>query len=225
MTDENLTKEGMEEPTPPEPEKTPDTQDGEGEDPKDKIIAQLRQDNATLAFQKNRWREKAESAGEPEGKSIKSPVSSDGELASRFPEWELMTDTEKRLAKGQFKLEKEISSQREIGKRITLNEQIEELSFEPEYAALAEKTAEFRKYCLSDENRGVPVSVLAKSFLYEDAKRIGAEEERKKAERKGLETGSAGPRTPAKSKGLSAEELKDLRENNPDAYRDYLIKK
>lgn len=80
------------------------------------------------------------------------------------------------------------------------------------YPNLTDKRDEFETFL--EENPHYPIDAGAKIFMAEN-------DMFEKPKRKGLERPTAGPKTPAKS-GLTIEEIKDLRENHPRKYMDYL---
>ncbi|MDA2921700.1 hypothetical protein MYX07_00355 [Patescibacteria group bacterium AH-259-L07] len=88
----------------------------------------------------------------------------------------------------------------------------------PDYSQLKEREAEFREFAEQPDNKGLNLDTLAKSFLFEDAKRIGAEEEVEKAKRSALERPSGGEKTAIKPSEMSLKELKRMRKDDPRRY-------
>lgn len=83
------------------------------------------------------------------------------------------------------------------------------------FPALKEHWSDFEEFRGSNENVGMPLPTAAKAFLIEKGL-LGAT-------RKGLEKSTGGPRKPLSS-GMTNDEVKDIRVNDPKKYRD-MIKK
>ena len=81
--------------------------------------------------------------------------------------------------------------------------------------ALKEKWTEFEQFRSDPENKGMNMRTAAKAFLIEQ----GLTE----VPRVGLERATGGTRQPT-SQGMSAEDIKNLRENNFRKYQDMLMK-
>ena len=90
------------------------------------------------------------------------------------------------------------------------------LANQPDFKELISLKQEFEHFCSKRANTSIEDS--AKSFLFDRAKQIGAIEEKDKLERKGLEKGSGGIRTP-KAPGLSYEERENLRKSDHKTYQ------
>ena len=80
---------------------------------------------------------------------------------------------------------------------------------------LKDKWNDFESFRLKPENKGMSISTAAKAYLIEngmfDQPRVG------------LESPTGGPRTPV-SGGMTAEEIKNIRETDPRKYREMLEK-
>ena len=83
------------------------------------------------------------------------------------------------------------------------------------YPELKDKWADFEEFRADPENKGMNMKTAAKSFLVEK----GLVETR----RQGLEKPTGGARVPLSS-GMSADEVKTLRETNHKKYREMLLK-
>jgi len=83
------------------------------------------------------------------------------------------------------------------------------------YPDLKEVWSEFDEFRTDDENKGMNLNTAAKAFAIEK----GLLE----PNRKGLEKSTGGDKAPAPS-GMTAEEVKNLRENDYNKYRDMLKK-
>ena len=147
------------------------------------------------------------------------------ELSKSVPDWDLLSPTEQMLLKEQIFLKRKLATLESIQNltsgQLQWEEDFGELTRKPEFKGLLAKKNEFKYFC--DKNPGASIEILAQSFLFDEAKDLGAEEEKEKLERKGLEKGSGGVRTP-KAPGLSWEELEKIQKENPLEYQ-RLIKK
>lgn len=103
-------------------------------------------------------------------------------------------------------LQKEIS---EVKEQLSRGQVIER------YPMLKDKMAELEEFRNLPDNKGMNLNTAAKAFLVER----GLLE----APRKGLETPTGGPRTPVRT-GMTAEEVKTLRENDYRKYTEMLTK-
>lgn len=83
------------------------------------------------------------------------------------------------------------------------------------YPKLKEVWGDFESYCTEPENKGMSLTTSAKAFLVEK----GLLEQK----RKGLEKPTGGPRQPIPS-GMTAEDVKTLRETNWKKYQEMLMK-
>ena len=132
---------------------------------------------------------------------------------NKNPEYELMTDEEKEQYKERQRIAKDVAI-------LKAKEQMRE-----DYGALPEEVRKklekkggydvFRDYACLPENAGQKNLLnLAKSFLYEER-----EEPEEPKKNPGLEKQGGGERTaPPKKEGFTAEEVKQIRENDPDRY-------
>lgn len=80
---------------------------------------------------------------------------------------------------------------------------------------IGEKWDDFEKFRSDPENKGMNLKTAAKAFLVENGMLD--------PQRKGLEKPTGGPRTPT-TQGMSAEDIKTLRETNFRRYQDMLEK-
>jgi chemotaxis protein histidine kinase CheA len=150
-----------------------------------------------------------------ERQHINQPTEDD--LRKAFPTFEYMTDTEKDLARSTFvatqtaqelrqeKLQRDAEAQ--------WNRDIE--TFVIADPKLQGREDEFRKFAMKKSHRGAPLDVLKGAFLYETPVVTPRDPA------PGLEGGSGGTREPAK-KGLSAEDLRNLRTSDYQAYLEYV---
>ena len=154
-----------------------------------------------------------------------SPEPTEADLVKEFPDWELMSDTEKTFAKETVisrNWRTTISKAKEQATKIEKwNDSVEEYIDDPktliDIPALEGKEAEFREFATREENNSVPFKTLVGAFLYENST--------KKVQHKGrmFENGSGGPndKPQPKSGKISLEDARKLRETNYDKWKEY----
>ena len=179
-----------------------------------------------LEIERNRWKERAEKhKRDLEALLQKVSPPSDKELAEMFEDWDMLSPTEQNLIRKIVILEKEIISLKsvsaETSKKLTWEEQFDELVKNPAFSKLLIQKVEFKRFCNQDENKGIRLEVLAKSFLFESAKELGAEEEREKKKREGLEVATGGKKE-LPSGEFSPEEEEYIRIHDPQRYQKLL---
>jgi hypothetical protein len=146
----------------------------------------------------------------------------DSELLAAFPEWEIMTDTEKRLARETSKANRIAS---------TLQQEREQEKAERQWTtdleltiaqnpSLQGKELAFKEFAKKPTHRGAPLATLVSAFLFESSSIPSATPA--PTPQPGLEPGNGGPRVPEKPQLLSAEQLKQLRESNEKAWLEYI---
>lgn len=84
-----------------------------------------------------------------------------------------------------------------------------------QYPVLKDVWTEFEEYTQSEDNQGMRLETAAKAFI--------TEKELNTPQRKGLEKGTGGDKTPRAS-GMTQEQLETLRKNDGKKYRDMLKK-
>jgi len=147
------------------------------------------------------------------------PTESD--LQAAFPEWEMMTDTEKTIARRTFKAERTASSlqqkdeEREAQSRWNTDLEMT-IAANP---SLLGKEQAFKTFANKPTHRGAPLETLVSAFLFESSSLPSAPRPTPKP---GLLPGNGGPRGSDKPKLLSGEELKTLRQTDTNAYREYV---
>lgn len=151
------------------------------------------------------------------------PEPTDDELQVEFDGWDVMSDTEKKLAKESLiskRFREKIAKAREEGKKIEKwGEQVDEFATDPktliDNPELEGKIDDFKLFATEESNNSVPFKVLVAAFLHE-------QERLKKPKQKGqmFETGTGGPNTnDTQKKKLSLEEGQKLMETNYDEYK------
>jgi hypothetical protein len=143
----------------------------------------------------------------------------DSDLQAAFPEWEYMSEPEKRSARMAFNADrtaKAITQEREAEKAERRWQTDLEL-FVAANPDLEGKAREFQDYAQKPTHRGVALDVLKKAFLFEAPASAPTP-----TPKPGLLPGNGGPRGPEKPKLLSGDELKQLRQTNEKAYKEYI---
>jgi hypothetical protein len=151
----------------------------------------------------------------------------DPELQAAFPEWDLMTDTEKRLARTSFTAQRLASSVHQDREQEKADRQWNtdlELTI-AQNPSLQGKELAFKEFAKKPTRRGAPLETLVSAFLFEASKVPSSTPSPTPAPTgptEALPSGNGGPRSPDKPKLLTATELKNLRETNERAYREYV---
>ena len=129
-----------------------------------------------------------------------SPISSE-QFATDIPDWDLMTESERYLAKELLQLKEKAKWEEDITRA------------RKAFPDLAGKETEFKDYC-SKFPKAMDVEVLAKSFLFKPAEPAP---EAPKPAPKGLEKPTGGSRQTI-SPEMSLEDITRLRETQPKVY-------
>jgi len=216
------------EPTPdpesePEPEAEPSPEEKEAlerklEAEKQKSSASARENQKIYA--KNRVINKALADAED------VPEPTEEELASEFSDWDVMSDTEKLLAKETVisrSWRKVIASAKEQATKIEKwNESVEEFVDDPktlnDNPELEGKIDEFKEFATAESNNSVPFNILVSAFLHENFKTRLPNKGRM------FEKGAGGSNekpTP-KDGSITLEEGRKLRETDYPKWKEYL---
>ena len=217
-----ITPEGQEEKETPK-ETTPEGQEpkpeGDEEDTYKKRYADSSREAQRLQTENQLLTAQIEELAK-KGKTSSVEIPSDTELSQSVPDWDLLSLEEQRLQKEQMMLKRELASIRgslnSAAAQLQWEKDFGKLANQPDFKDLISLKQEFEHFCSKRANTSIEDS--AKSFLFDRAKQIGAIEEKDKLERKGLEKGSGGIRTP-KAPGLSYEERENLRKSDPKTYQ------
>lgn len=166
-------------------------------------------------------RNKALEAQLADRNSTKEPT--DSELQAAFPEWDTLSDFEKKMARRTIAAERiaggAVSSLEEIKAERSWNTSIElELA---KNTALQGKELAFRQYAARPQYRNVPMDVLTAAFLQSQGTTAPAPTPA--PARPTLLQGNGGPKTPDKPKKLDADGLRALRKTDEKAYVAYII--
>jgi hypothetical protein len=146
----------------------------------------------------------------------------EAELRKAFPQFDYMSDEGKELARFNFRTQREAQATRQALERREAedkwNRTLEQTVISN--PALDGKERAFKEFANKPQYRGASVELLVDAFLHKN----GSSEVVRREPQPGLETGSGGPKEIATKKGLNATELKNLRENDEKAYREYVLK-
>jgi len=207
--EEELKKEGIEE----EPEEKEEEEPKEP-DYKKKFSESTR--NAQKIVAKNKKINEAIDEG------VNEPI--DKEMKQEFPDWDIMEDYAKELAKESImskKFRKNLAEAREEGKKIEKwNDQVDEFIANPETLTknteLEGRLDEFKTYASSETNTSIPFDVLIPAFLHSSTPP-------KKNKGAMFPKGSAGPSDPGKKDNkLTIEEGRKLRQTDHKKWKRYL---
>jgi len=153
----------------------------------------------------------------------------DEEMVKDFPDWDVMSDTEKRLAKDSIVNKKRfeaIHKASQEGKDILdWNEKVDKFVDDPktliDNPELEGKVEDFKIFASKPTRRGVDFADLLSAFFYDMSKAI-----KPKSKGKMFETGSGGPNEKIKPKGdkISLSEARTLMKNDYKKYKEYLTK-
>jgi hypothetical protein len=145
----------------------------------------------------------------------------DSELQAAFPEWDVMTDTEKRLARETSRatrIASQLQQERQEEKAKAAWNTDLELTI-AQNPSLQGKEQAFKDFANKPTRRGVDLETLRKAFLFDSST---SAPKPKPTLKPGLLPGNGGPRDPEKPKTLSGEELKTLRQTDSAGYREYV---
>lgn len=173
-------------------------------------LKELREIKASTGFKKftesakeaNRLLERNKELEEKLAEASESSLEKD--VSIRYPDWDLMTESEKILAKNQERIDKQLT---ELARDKVWDKDFSQM--QKKYPKLAEKENEFKDFCSKYKN--IDAETLAKSFLFEETP------VKEVKERKGLEKPTAGPNKTS-IPGMSLEDIKRLREEQPKLY-------
>jgi hypothetical protein len=218
--------EGPETPPAPEPTPPPSPPDEEPETPpapdyKKKSIEQARE-NIIL----NAKQEKSDKLNKAVDEAAQITEIPEEEIKKDYPEWDDMTETEKRLAKENYRNNKrfEVIHKAALeGKNIEeWNKKVETFITDPKTLAdnpdLEGKQEEFKIFSGKPTRRGVDFETLVSAFLHDESKVV------KKNKGSMMEQGSGGPNDKAKPKSdkITLEQARHLRQTNYPKYTELL---
>lgn len=210
-------------PSEPAPEPEPEPEPIQPEvDYKEKFTQSTRE-SQILAWKNKRIAQSIDEASE-------LPFPTEEELVREYPEWNDMTDLEKRLATDNLHNKRRFSLLEGVRKEEkdieAWNKKVDEYTDNPQTLVdnpeLEGKVDEFKTFATKPSRRGVEFETLVSSFLYSVEKAA-----KKKPANKGamIETGSGGPndRPKPKTDKISHEQAEILKQSNYDKYKQYLL--
>jgi len=172
-------------------------------------------------------RAKARRLNKAIGDAEEVPDPTEEELKDEFRDWDVMSNTEQRLAKEAViskRYRQRISEARVEAKKIDKwSDDVEKFVEDPKtfvtYSELEGKQDEFKVFANEEENNSVPFKILVGAFLHEGSKGV------KKKKGKMFEQGTGGPSTPHKSKGnkISMADARLLMKNDYKKYKKLLV--
>lgn len=158
----------------------------------------------------------------------KITIPTEEEMTHEYPEWDVMSDLEKRLATDNFINKKKfdlLHTASQVTKNIEeWNNKVDRYIEDPktliEYPELEGKEEEFKLYSTGKEGIGTNFDILVGSFLHNF-------ERNRKPKQKGkmMEQGKGGPKEAIKQKGdkISLSEANKLMRTNYKEYKKYLV--
>lgn len=154
------------------------------------------------------------------------PEPTEEELEKEFPEWYVMSDTEKQLAKETVisrKWRQIISNAKEQAVKIEKwNDSVDEYVADPktliEHPELEGKTEEFKEFATSEANNSIPFNILVSAFLHDTQANKKSNKGRMFERGKG---GAIDKGKPTNGK-ISLEQARSLRETNYAKYKELL---
>lgn len=154
----------------------------------------------------------------------KNDTPTDEAMRQLYPAWDQMDEFSKTVLIRQETLAMQQAAQtvrqQDIIARQQLEDEIESLLDNPKYSKLISKQAEFKRFAMRKENRGIPADKLAAAFLFDGEDETPPTTPNPAPTKDpGLEKGSGGPRIPPKPKKVSLEEAGNLRKTN---YKEYM---
>ena len=159
-----------------------------------------------------------------EAESIPEPT--EEELIKEYPDWDVMSEVERGLAKETIVSKRWRAKIKEAGDQASKiekwNESVEEFADDPKTLVdnpeLEGKTDDFKKFATEEANNSVPFNILIGAFLHEQSKDV------KHHKGQMFPTGSGGPNTKPtpKSDKLTLEQSRILRETDYTAWKEKL---
>ena len=170
---------------------------------------------------------KLKAAEEKLGKITSAEIPAEQELKNLYLDWEIMSEPERKLAEKNLILERRLKKvEQDFGgmkEEKEWNEQVDNFLEKGKildtYPELDGKEKEFREFANKPTHKGASLDVLAQAFLFREGGEVPSVRRTPV-----LEPGSGGPKETPKSKKMTSEELKVLRENDPKKWREIITK-
>jgi hypothetical protein len=156
----------------------------------------------------------------------KQDTPTDDAMRQLYPSWDELNDITKtaliKTEAAEMRARKIEVQQQAILDRQSLEDQLEEVMDKPEFGKLRGREAEFKRFAMKKENRGISAETLIRAFLFdgtEDTPTPPPSEPAPPAPKaEGLPVGSGGPRGDLKPKKISLEEASKIRETDNKRY-------
>ncbi len=216
------------EPVPSEPEPTPSEPIPSPEPSKEVIkdIAKREKERLIASAQEAQvLHAKNKKMNEALDKALTTPETTDEEAQAEFPEWEMMSDFEKKMARDSLSNKKRMLALDEIVKEnkdlegwvTKVDAFVDDPATLTKHPELDGKQDEFKFFANKPTRRNIDFEDLVPAFLY------GMKPEPKKKGQM-FETGSGGPNDKGKPRGdkITIEEARILRGTNYEKYKEYL---
>lgn len=153
------------------------------------------------------------------------PDPTDEELQGEYKEWDVMSETERKLAKSNFINERRFKMLDEVTKESkdieSWNTKVDEFVDDPktlqDHPELEGKTDDFKMFVNKPSRRGVEFTDLVSAFLY-DAEKTAKPKQKGKM----FETGTGGPNDAPKKDKLTLTEGQALMKTNYNKYKELL---
>jgi len=157
-----------------------------------------------------------------------TPEPTEDEMKAEYPDWEVMSDFEKKQAKGLMLANRRFAAIDEMAEGFKDSEKhqkkVDDFLADPKtlinYPELEGKGDEFKFFATKPTRRGVDFEDLVPAFLY------GVKKTKQKTKKKGemFPTGTGGPAAPDKDAGkISVEEAIELRKTDSKKYKKLLL--
>ena len=150
------------------------------------------------------------------------------EMIAEYPDWDVMSDTEKKLAKKSLINDKRfavVNQATEEAKKIEkwaddVDKFIESPTTLADYPDIEGKEDEFKAFANELPNHSVPFKILVSAFLHDMSIKV-----KPKSKGRMFETGSGGPNEKIKTKGdkISLEEAARLMKSDYKKYKEFLL--
>lgn len=207
-------------PEDPEPEPKPEPEnEAELKRTKEKLRASSRE--AQILYARNKQVQEAIE------KASSLPDPTDEELQAEYPDWDVMSDFEKKMAKESMSNSRRMQAITEVNKQFkdleAWQNQVDAFIDDPatitNNPALAGIEDDFREFATKPTRRGVDFDILISSFLYEYDKQPTKPKKKQMFPR----SAGSGEAPKPKSNKLTVEQGRALRESNYDEYKRQLL--
>jgi hypothetical protein len=147
----------------------------------------------------------------------------DDEMRSIYSNWDELDEGSKAYYRNQRAMEKRVAYSEQVAlslaEKLEFEDKLEDFLETPpdEFKSIKGKESEFKRFAKKRDNIGLPLTTLAKAFLFDIQDDIP--QPHTPTLTPGLERGTGGPKTPPKPKKMSLEDASTLRKTNYEEYR------